>query len=173
VTQHPDEAFDAAFLDEPQDDQPLQLLMEEMTVEWEVEGGITSCETTSLTTPVLIPGTGVSMGNALMKRRQRPRSMRLAILTVTVCLVIAGLLTAVPLGLAGDISNSGFQVLAGSLISHRTVSFHWYVSGPGDDLETVAAKFDVQIGGIMELNNLPSGLDLQIGRAYKIPDDPN
>jgi murein DD-endopeptidase MepM/ murein hydrolase activator NlpD len=31
----------------------------------------------------------------------------------------------------------------------------------------------VQIGGIMELNNLPSGQDLQIGRAYKIPLDPN
>jgi murein DD-endopeptidase MepM/ murein hydrolase activator NlpD len=173
VTQQPDEAFDAAFLEEPQVDQPLQLMLEEMSVEWEDEGGIESFEAASRGTPLLIPGTGISMGNALMKRRPRPRSMRLAILTISVCLVIAGLLTAVPLGFAGDFSSASFQVLAGSLLSHRTVSYHWYTSGPGDDLETVAVKFNVQIGGIIELNGLPVGQDLQAGRPYRIPDDPN
>jgi murein DD-endopeptidase MepM/ murein hydrolase activator NlpD len=177
VTQHPDEAFDAAFVDEPEDepedDQPTQLLMQEMTVEWEEEGGISSCETASQSTPLLIPGSGISMGNAFMKRRPRPRSMRMAILTVTVCVVIVGLLTAVPLGIAGDFSYTGFQLLSGSLIPHQPAGYRWYVAGPGDDLETVAAKFDVQIGGIIELNGLPVGQELQAGRSYKIPDDPH
>src|SRR5215468_41781 len=35
--------------------------------------------------PVLIPGSGVSMGNPFIKRRERPLTMRLAIVTLMAC----------------------------------------------------------------------------------------
>src|SRR5215469_9714017 len=44
------------------------------------------------TTPLLIPGTGISMGTAFLKRRQRPLTMRLAIVTILACLLISGLI---------------------------------------------------------------------------------
>jgi murein DD-endopeptidase MepM/ murein hydrolase activator NlpD len=59
------------------------------------------------------------------------------------------------------------------VVTNWALSYRWYITQSGDDLETVAAKFSVQIGGIIELNDLPVGQDLQVGRPYKIPEDPN
>jgi murein DD-endopeptidase MepM/ murein hydrolase activator NlpD len=125
------------------------------------------------TVPLVIPGSGVSMGNPIFRRRQRPLTMRLTVVITLTCLLFAGLISAVPLSLNSANLSSGFQALAGAVISNQSVNYQWYVAQSGDDIETVAARFHVQIGGIMELNNLLSGQDLQIGRAYKIPDDPN
>jgi murein DD-endopeptidase MepM/ murein hydrolase activator NlpD len=122
---------------------------------------------------VLIPGSGKSLGTPFIKRRERPLTMRLAMVTIVVCLVASGLLSVVPLSTNGGGSVSAFQVLAGAVVSSGGVSYHWYTAQSGDDLETLAAQFDVQIGGILELNTLPPGQELQIGKAYKIPDDPN
>jgi murein DD-endopeptidase MepM/ murein hydrolase activator NlpD len=124
------------------------------------------------TVPLVIPGSGVSMGNPIFRRRQRPLTMRLAVILTLSCLLIAGLVSAVPLSLNSVNLSSAFQALAGAVISNQPVTYQWYIAQAGDDIGSVAAKFHVQIGGIMELNNLPSGLDLQIGRAYKIPLDP-
>jgi len=64
------------------------------------------------------------------------------------------------------------QVLSGAVDVNQQVSYHWYIAQSGDDLDSLAKKFNVQVGGVMELNNLPSGQELQVGKAYKIPDSP-
>jgi murein DD-endopeptidase MepM/ murein hydrolase activator NlpD len=121
--------------------------------------------------PLLIPGTGTSMGNPFIKRRPRPLSMRLAIVTILACLLITGLISAAPLS-SSQAGGAIFEILSGAADLNQQASYHWYAAQSGDDLESVATKFNVQVGGIMELNNLPSGQELQIGKAYKIPDDP-
>ena len=47
--------------------------------------------------PVLIPGTGLSMGSPFIKRRERPLTMRLAMITIMVCLLVTGLFAVTPL----------------------------------------------------------------------------
>jgi hypothetical protein len=96
--------------------------------------------------------------------------LRLTIMAVLVCLLVTGY-QRVPLGeaarhthrLSAAVRFSGAQ---------QTESYHWYVTRAGDDLFSVAERFNVQVGGIIELNNLPIGQDLAIGKAYKIPNDP-
>jgi hypothetical protein len=46
--------------------------------------------------PVLIPGTGTSMGTPFIKRRPRPLTMRLTIILVLACLLATGLISATP-----------------------------------------------------------------------------
>ena len=122
--------------------------------------------------PVLIPGTGVSMGRPFIKRRERPLTMRLAVVTIMVCLLVTGLFTVTPLAASTPGGSSMFQVLSGTVMFQSQPSYHWYTALSGDTIEGIAAKFNVQIGGIYELNGLLSGQDITIGKAYKIPDDP-
>jgi len=122
--------------------------------------------------PVLIPGSGVSMGNPFIKRRERPLTMRLAIVTLMACLLVTGLFTVTPLTGATAGGGNAFQVLSGAVIWQNQPSYHWYTAQPGDSVEGIATKFNVQIGGIYELNNLLAGQEITIGKAYKIPDDP-
>ena len=124
------------------------------------------------TVPLVIVGSGVSMGNPFIKRRRRPLSMRLTIVAVLICLLVTGFVSAVPLGETSSGPITGLQLLSGSLVVNKTESYHWYITRAGDDLPSVAEKFNVQVGGIIELNNLPVGQELAIGKAYKIPDDP-
>lgn len=122
--------------------------------------------------PVVIPGSGVSYGNPFIKRRERPLTMRLAITALVACIVVTGLFTVTPLGTKADGGISSFQAVAGSVVWHAQPSFHWYVAQWGDTVESIAAKFHVQIGGIYELNNMLAGQEIAVGKAYKIPDDP-
>jgi LysM repeat protein len=123
--------------------------------------------------PVLIPGSGVSMGNPFIKRRERPLTMRLAIVTLMACLLVTGLFAVTPLTNATASGGTSFQVLAGAVVSQNQVNYFWYTAQSNDTIEGVAAKFNVQIGGIYELNNLLAGQEITIGKAYKIPTDPN
>ncbi|MGO8951162.1 MAG: LysM peptidoglycan-binding domain-containing M23 family metallopeptidase [Ktedonobacterales bacterium] len=123
--------------------------------------------------PVLIPGSGVSMGTPFIKRRERPLTMRLAIVTLMGCLLVTGLLTVQPLSAAAEGGGNAFQILSGAVVLQSQPSYFWYTVKSGDNIESIAAKFNVQIGGIYELNNMLSGQDITIGKAYKIPDDPN
>jgi murein DD-endopeptidase MepM/ murein hydrolase activator NlpD len=123
--------------------------------------------------PVLIPGSGVSMGNPFIKRRERPLTMRLAIVTLMACLLVTGLFAISPLTNATASGGSSFQVLAGSIVYQNQVSYFWYTAQANDTIEGIAAKFNVQIGGIYELNDLLAGQEITIGKAYKIPEDPN
>ena len=136
------------------------------------EAGVPALATGPVTGPVLIPGSGVSMGNPFIKRRERPLSMRLAIVTLMACILITGLLTITPLTNTTGGGGNSFQVLAGSVLWQNQPSYIWYTANSGDSLQSVATKFRVQIGGIMELNSMLSGQEIAIGKAYKIPTDP-
>lgn len=122
--------------------------------------------------PVIIAGSGVPMGDPFIKRRERPLTMRIAVAALMACILVTGLFTITPLGTKANGGLMPFEVLSGALVVHQGESYHWYTSVPGDEFETVAQKFHVQIGGIFELNNLPAGQDMNIGKPYKIPDDP-
>ncbi|HUY76693.1 MAG TPA: LysM peptidoglycan-binding domain-containing M23 family metallopeptidase [Ktedonobacterales bacterium] len=126
------------------------------------------------TGPIVIAGTGVPMGNPFVKRRKRPLSLRIAAFTLLGAIMLTGLLTATPLASAADGANATpFQALAGAVVLHQQVGFFWYTAQSGDSLEGLAARFNVQVGGIYEMNNLLAGEELTIGKAYKIPQDPN
>jgi hypothetical protein len=124
--------------------------------------------------PVIIPGTGVSMGNPFIKRRERPLTMRIAVVTLMACIVVTGLFAVTPLtsNANGD-DVSSFQALSGAVVWHKAPTFHWYTAQFGDTPEKIADMFNVQVGGIYEMNSLMAGQEITVGKAYKIPDDPN
>ena len=122
--------------------------------------------------PTIIRGSGVSMGSPFIKRRERPLTLRLALLTLTAFLVVTGLFAVTPLGSSANANLSSFQALSGSVLVNQGVSYHWYVAQAGDSIESIAAAQHVEIGGIYELNNLYIGQEMTVGKAYKIPDDP-
>jgi murein DD-endopeptidase MepM/ murein hydrolase activator NlpD len=121
--------------------------------------------------PVIIPGTGVSMGNPFIKRRERPLTLRLAVLTLMICILVTGLFAATPLGGNAN-AESSFEALAGAVVYQQQPSFHWYWAKWGDTTQSIAQQFNVQEGGIYEMNGLMSGQEITVGKAYKIPDDP-
>ena len=128
------------------------------------------------TGPFIIPGSGLLMGQGLLPRRERPLTLRLAMLGLTACLIFSGLFAVAPLNGSGvDAATGGtpFQALSGAVVWHAQVDFFMYVAAASDTIDTIAAKFNCQVGGIYELNNMLSGQELQIGHAYKIPKDPN
>ena len=137
------------------------------------EPGVPALANGQGTGPVLIPGSGVSMGNPFIKRRERPLTMRLAIVTLMACILITGLLAVTPLTNATTGGGNAFQVLSGAVVYQNQPSYFWYTATTGDSVQTIATKFHVQIGGIFELNNMLSGQEVAIGKAYKIPSDPN
>jgi murein DD-endopeptidase MepM/ murein hydrolase activator NlpD len=136
-------------------------------------GGVPALSNGREIAPVLIPGSGVSMGNPFIKRRERPLTMRLAIVTLTACLLVTGLFAVTPLTNATAGGGNSFQVLSGAVLYQNQPSYFWYTAQSNDTIEGVAIKFNVQIGGIYELNNLLAGQEITIGKAYKIPEDPN
>jgi LysM repeat protein len=125
--------------------------------------------------PLVIPGTGQSMGTAFLPRRERPLLMRLAVIGLTVCVVVSGLFAVVPLGgTSQDVAGATpFQALANAVVLHTTPDFFWYTVLAGDTVDSLAQKFNCQVGGLYELNGMLSGEELQLGKAYKIPKDPN
>ncbi len=126
--------------------------------------------------PVVIRGSGRVISLNYVPRRQRPLVMRMAVLALTVCIIIAGLFAVVPLngeGANAAHSTTAFQAIANAVIWHASPGFTWYTVNSGDTLDSVATKFKAQVGGILELNGMLSGEELQIGKSYKIPTDPN
>ncbi len=125
--------------------------------------------------PFIIPGSGESMGMGFLPRRERPLAMRLAVVTLTACVVFTGLFAVAPLNGGGVDAHSGspFQALSGAVVYHTGEGFFWYTVRQSDTLDSVVSKFGVQVGGIYELNGMLSGEELQVGKAYKIPVDSN
>lgn len=120
--------------------------------------------------PMLIPGTGVSMGFLVMPRRARPLTMRLATVILIVTVIVTGLLAVTPLGAAAQPGVSSFAALSGAVVLTRNKSdYFWYTARLNDTIEQVAGMFHVQIGGILELNGLCPSQGLEIGKQYKIP----
>ncbi len=136
------------------------------------EQGLVGYDEQSRQVPVVIPGTGVSMGNPFIKRRERSITMRLAILTVVATLLVTGLMSVTPLGAAAQPGVSSFEALAGAVVLTKSQQFLWYTVQWGDSLSSIAKKFNVEVGGVMQLNNLCPGQELQIGKQYKIPTNP-
>jgi len=119
--------------------------------------------------PFIIPGTGVSMGDPFIPRRPRSLTMRVAVLTLMACIVVAGVFAATPLGSGASGYSSSFQALSGAVILRADADYFFYTAQPGDTPEKLAAKFNVQVGGIYELNSLLAGEELTVGKTYKIP----
>jgi murein DD-endopeptidase MepM/ murein hydrolase activator NlpD len=129
-----------------------------------------------ITGPLVIPGSGRAYTLNYLPRRKRPLVMRVAVLAVTVCIVTAGLFAVLPLTSGGADAaqhTSAFQAIANAVNWRGSPSYNWYTVQNGDTLESLRDKFHVQIGGIYELNNMLSGEELQVGKTYKIPTDPN
>jgi len=128
------------------------------------------------TGPVVIPGTGVPMGDPTLGMGYRSLTMRVAVLTLMTAILVSGLFAVTPLGSsAADESGiaSSFQALSGAVVLHSDVSYHWYVAQWNDTPESVARAQHIQVGGIYKLNGLLAGQELTVGKTYKIPDDPN
>lgn len=123
--------------------------------------------------PVIVRGSGVAMGTPFIKRRDRPLTLRIAILTLMTCILVTGIFAISPLGSAESGPGAAFQSLASSMVFNRQPGYFLYTTVRNDTPEGVAAKFKVQRGGIYELNNMYAGEEFSIGVAYKIPNDPN
>lgn len=121
------------------------------------------------TAPVLIPGSSVSMGELFLKRRERPLTMRIAIITLLAVVIVTGLVSVTPLGAAAQPSVSSFEALSGAVVLGSQPGFFWYTARWNDTPEALAKEFNVQVGGIFQMNGLCPGQELQIGKQYKIP----
>lgn len=121
------------------------------------------------TGPVLIPGTGISMGELFLKRRERPLTMRIAVLTLLAVMIVTGLVSVTPLGASAQPSVSSFEALSGAVVLGSQPGFFWYTARWNDTPEALAKQFNVQIGGIFQMNGLCPGQELQVGKQYKIP----
>lgn len=123
--------------------------------------------------PVVIHGTGVSMGNPFIKRRERPLTLRIAVFTLMACILVTGLFAVTPLGISADGGDvNSFQALSGAVLLNHDVTYHWYTAKANDTIESIANQFHVQIGGIYKINSMYSGEEINVGATYKIPDDP-
>lgn len=121
------------------------------------------------TAPVLIPGGGVSMGELFLKRRERPLTMRIAVITLLAVVIVTGLVSVTPLGAAAQPSVSSFEALSGAVVLGSQPGYFWYTARWNDTPEALAKEFNVQVGGIFQMNGLCPGQELQIGKQYKIP----
>lgn len=123
--------------------------------------------------PVIVRGSGVSMGKPFIKRRERPLTLRIAVLTLMICILVTGIFAITPLGFGDANAGTAFQALASSMIWNRQPSYFYYTTVQGDTPEGIARKFHVQVGGIYQMNDLYAGEEFAIGTAYKIPNDAN
>lgn len=119
--------------------------------------------------PVVIPGTGVSMGEVYLKRRERPLTMRVAILTLLAVMILTGLVSVTPLGASAQPTVSSFEALSGAVVLGSQPGYFWYTARWNDTPEALAKQFNVQIGGIFQMNGLCPGQELSVGKQYKIP----
>lgn len=125
-------------------------------------------------TPVIVKGSGVVMGKPFVKRRERPLTLRIAVMTLMACILVTGIFAVSPLGQQGQATaGNAFQALSSSMVGSRQSGYFLYTTVQNDTPEGVAKKFHVQVGGIYQLNDLYAGEEFSIGVAYKIPSDPN
>ena len=133
------------------------------------------------TAPVFIAGSGqVSVPGVLghvplAPRAARPRPFYMHSFlfgALVVSLVVAGV-ALIPLSARQPLLNA-FTSWAGVIAPPQApaVKFQNYIVHYRDTLESIASKFGVQQGGILEINNLASGDQLFLGFKIKIPLDP-
>lgn len=133
------------------------------------------------TAPVFIAGSGkipvpgVLGHHPLAPRAARPRPFymhSIAFGALVVSLLIAGV-ALIPISGHQPLLNV-FSSWAGVVAPPQApaVKYQNYIVHYGDTLESIADKFGVQQGGILEINNLASGDQLFLGFRIKIPLDP-
>lgn len=128
----------------------------------------------SETQPLIIPGIKKKTKSFFTGKRIRKSVLQYSLATVMILIVIAGMLSVVPLDSAARSFNA-FSYLA-SLENFNPQPAHPYVLysvKAGDTLEGIAAKFNVQTAGILILNKFTSSDQIKIGDIIKIPTDKN
>jgi murein DD-endopeptidase MepM/ murein hydrolase activator NlpD len=121
---------------------------------------------------VIIQGTGSTMGEPFIPRRKRPLTMRVVVITLMVCVVATGLFAAAPLAANSGALTHTFRALSGAVALRGDVNYRFYAVAAGDTPESLAKKFNCQVGGIYELNAMAAGQELQVGSLVRIPNDP-
>lgn len=122
---------------------------------------------------LIVPGSGISMGEPFIQRRERPMALRISMLTLIACILITGIFSISPLGADSTNVGGAFQALAGSIVWSQRPGYFFYTAMTGDTIDGVAQHFHVQVGGIYEMNNFYVGEEFAVGIAYKIPTNPN
>lgn len=135
-------------------------------------GGVASASD-ALTETVIVPGSGNSMGEPFLQRRERPLTLRITVLAVMTCILITGIFAATPLDTNAGSNDNAFQALASTMVWSNQPRYFLHTVLPGETIDSIARKYHVQIGGIYELNHLYAGEEFAVGRPYKIPLDPN
>lgn len=133
-----------------------------------------------VTGAILVPGNGKArrpgaLGHTLFSlraRRSRPFMMYVGVALVAVLALATTAFAMAPLSTETQIIN-GFTSIAGFAAPPATAQANrWYVVHYGDSLKSIADRFGVLQGGILELNGLHSADDLYVGMRLKIPSDP-
>ena len=55
---------------------------------------------------IIVPGSGVSMGEPLLRRLERPLTLRIAVLALIACILVTGIFAVTPLG--ADKANADY-----------------------------------------------------------------
>lgn len=109
---------------------------------------------------------------ALRAHRPRPFLLHTLVLAVVLVSLVVSMLTVGALSTGPQFWNS-FTSLAGFVAPPPPpLTFHWYTVRFADTVESIAAQFKVQPGGILELNRLIDGEQIYTGMSLKIPADP-
>jgi LysM repeat protein len=130
------------------------------------------------TAPIFIAGRGKTappgaLGHsplALRARRPRPFFMHAFAVGMVVLSLLVTAFAFAPTSTKEDVLNV-FTNLAGFAAppAQLNIPFHWYDVHYGDTLQAIARRFNVQQGGILELNQLVSADQLYPSMQIKIP----
>jgi len=129
---------------------------------------------------IMVPGSGKprrpgALGQSffsLRARRPRPFLMQVSIILLVFLATATTAFAMAPLNTEGQVIDS-FTSLGGFLAPPSSVPAHYrvYVVHYGDSLKSIADRFGVLQGGILELNGLHSADDLFVGMRLLIPND--
>jgi LysM repeat protein len=122
----------------------------------------------------LRPGKLGYQPHSLRARRPRPFFMHTMVVGVSLIGFLIAIVAMVPLGADRQLLQvfvSLANITAPS--SSNPQSYHIYIVHYADTLQTIASKFHVQQGGILEINDLVSADQLYVGMRIKVPNDPN
>ncbi len=120
------------------------------------------------------PGTLGHQPHSLRARRPRPFFMHTLVVGVSLLGFLAAVVAMVPLGADRQILQAlGSLASLTQPDSSNPQAYHVYIVHYGDTLQSIASKFHVQQGGILEINDLVSGDQLFVGLRIKVPNDPN
>ncbi len=124
--------------------------------------------------PLIIPGSYKPPRPAMPRLSPRRRHRETAlIMLVTICLLITGILSVPDLrtAIVQNTPLNTFSAFAADANPPKADGYVVYRVRPADSIESIAAHFNVTIGGIYQLNNLYLGDEITVGQLIKIPND--